>query len=368
MSNTNRLNIKKIKFNLSIQDHIKVVKSLGIQQYAENNESIIYYSGDKYRDPSSHKPKLYFYKDNKVFIGYTSNRSYDLFSLTQARLKLLSKPCSFMDAVNYILSTLGIKIESVKRISAPHVYNWEDSLGKFLRIRQTGSALKVFDTDILDILGFNCPQAWLNEGISEETMEKYQIGYYERLGATTIPCFNRNGELIGIRCRHWIPEEIEEGKYRPLCLADGTSYKFPTNDVFFGINWNIEEIKRTGVVILGESEKFVMKMDTWFGPKSVALGMYGSNLGIKRRNELIELGVSKVIYVPDCDYIGKEDEESAFDKFNDKMIKFKELWSGYAKVEIVWDKDTGLLGPKENVTDRDKKTWDKLYEIRTKLN
>lgn len=358
-----RLNIKKIKSSLSIQDYKKVMKALNIPQYAENKEAIIYYSGEKHKDPMNHKPKLYLYKDNKVFIGFSSNRSFDLFSLAQARLKLLSKPCSFMDAVNFILSTLGIKAESVKRINAPNIYNWEDALGKFIRFRQTGTCLRVYDTKVLDELEHDCPCAWVDEGISIETMRKYQIGYYDRLGATTIPCFDKEGNLVGIRCRHWKPEEIENGKYRPLMLADGTMYNFPTNDVFFGINWNIEEIKRTGTVMLGESEKFVMKMDTWFGQNSVALGMYGGNLGIKRRNELIKLGVSRVIYVPDCDYIGKDDE--SFEEFNNKMVKFTELWSGYAKVEIVWDKDMGLLGPKENATDRDKDIWDRLYECRT---
>lgn len=362
-----RLNIKKIKSSLTISDYEKVMKALGIPSYAENNEAIIYYSGEKYKDPISHKPKLYLYKDNKIFVGFTSNRSYDIFSLVQTRLKLLSMPSSFMDTVNFILSTLDIKADSVKRINAPHIYNWEDSLGKFIRFRQTGSTLKTYDQSILDTLEQSYPVAWENEGISPNTMEKYQIGYYDYLNATTIPCFDTQGNLIGIRCRHWREEEIEHGKYRPLMLADGTIYKFPTNDVFFGINWNAEEIKRTGTVMLGESEKFVMKMDTWFGQNSVALGMFGGNLGIKRRNELIKLGVSKVIYVPDCDYIGKENEEEAFEEFNSKLIKFGDSWSGYAQVEIVWDNNTGLLGPKENASDKDRETWEDLYKIKTPL-
>ena len=31
---------------------------------------------------------------------------------------------------------------------------------------------------------------------------------------------------------------------------------------------------------------------------------------------------------------------------------------------MVWD-NQGLLGPKDNATDYDKETWDKLYESRT---
>src|SRR5699024_8407314 len=151
---------------------------------------------------------------------------------------------------------------------------------------------------ILSQLGQSIPQAWLNEGISEDTLVKYQIGYYERLNATTIPCRDKQGNLIGIRCRHWRPEEIEQGKYRPVLLLDGvTSFKFPTNEVFFGINYNWPEIERTGKVMLVESEKAVMKLDTIYKEHNVALGMFGSNLGLKRRNELIKLGVNHVVYV-----------------------------------------------------------------------
>lgn len=363
----NKLNIKKIKSSLSIQDHEKVVKALGIQAYAENKESIIYYSGDKHKDPLKHKPKLYFYKDNKIYVGYSNNRSYDLIALVQTRLKLLSRPCSFIDSVNFILDTLGIETESVKRINSPNIYNWEDDLGKFIRFRQTGKILKIYNDSILQELDNIYPQSWVDEGIKIKSMKKFQIKYYGFIDATVIPCFDVEGELIGVRCRYWREKDIENGKYRPLTLANGYTYKFPTNEVFFGINWNAEEIKRTGVVMLGESEKFVMKMDSMYGVKSVALGMFGGNLGIKRRNELIKMGVHKVIYVPDCDYIGADDEDKAFEEFNNKIIKFEELWSGYASVEIVWDNDLGLLGPKENAADKDIKTWKRLYECRTKL-
>ena len=359
-----KLNIKKIKSSLSVSDHEKVVKALGIQSYAENKESIIYYSGEKYKDPQSHKPKLYFYKDNKIYIGYTSNRSYDLFSLVQTRLKLLSKPCSFMDAVHFVLSELGIEAESVKRIDAPHIYNWEDSLGKFLRFRQSGTTLQIYDDVILGELSHDYPQAWIDEGISVDTLAKYQIGHYERLDATTIPCFDKDGNLIGIRCRHWLDSEIDNGKYRPLMLANGKIYKFPTNEVFFGMNWNYEEIKRTGMVILAEGEKTVLKLDSLYKENNVALAMFGKNLGIRRRNQLIQMGVNKIIYVPDNDWIGKSDEE--FERWKQEMMAFANQFNGYAKVDVVWD-NLDLLEPKDNAMDKGVDVWQRLYDNRESL-
>lgn len=358
----NQINTKLLKSSLTLEDHKSVCKALGIPAFSENSKQIVYFTGDKNVNALNGSPKLYFYKDTGIYIGLTSATSYDIISLTQRRLALLKQPSSFIDAINFILSTTGREIDSVQRLTKPHIYDWEASLGKFIRFRRTGTTLTTYDDTILSQLSQSIPQAWLDEGISEDTLVKYQIGYYERLNATTIPCRDKQGNLIGIRCRHWQPNEIEQGKYRPLILLDGvTSFKFPTNEVFFGINYNWPEIERTGKVMLVESEKAVMKLDTIYKEHNVALGMFGNNLGLKRRNELIKLGVNHVVYVPDNDWIGLGDE--AYQEWEDKVVRFCKQFDGYAKVEIVWD-NLGLLGAKENATDKDEDIWWKLYEAR----
>lgn len=358
----NQINTKLLKSSLTLEDHKSICRALGIPAFSENSKQIVYWSGEKNVDPYKGSPKLYFFKDTKVYCGFTSGASYDIISLTQRRLSLLKQPSSFIDAINFILSVTGKEIDSVQRLTKTHVYDWQTDLEKFIRFRRTGTTLNTYDDTILSQLGQSIPQTWLDEGISEDTLIKYQIGYYERLNATTIPCRDKQGNLIGIRCRHWQPNEIEQGKYRPLLLLDGvTSFKFPTNEVFFGINYNWPEIERTGKVMLVESEKAVMKLDTIYKEHNVALGMFGNNLGLKRRNELIKLGVNHVVYVPDNDWIGLGDE--AYQEWEDKVLRFCKQFDGYAKVEIVWD-NLGLLGAKENATDKDEDTWWKLYEAR----
>ena len=358
----NQINTKLLKSSLTLEDHKSICKALGIPAFSENSKQIVYWSGEKNVDPYKGSPKLYFFKDTKVYCGFTSGASYDIISLTQRRLSLLKQPSSFIDAINFILSVTGKEIDSVQRLTKTHVYDWQTDLEKFIRFRRTGTTLTTYDDTILSQLDQSIPRAWLDEGISKDTLVKYQIGYYERLNATTIPCRDKQGNLIGIRCRHWQPDEIEQGKYRPLLLLDGvTSFKFPTNEVFFGINYNWPEIERTGKVMLVESEKAVMKLDTIYKEHNVALGMFGSNLGLKRRNELIKLGVNHVVYVPDNDWIGRGNE--TYQEWEDKVIRFCKQFNGYAKVEIVWD-NLGLLGAKENATDKDEDTWWQLYEAR----
>lgn len=359
----NKFNPKALKARLTIDDHKKIMKALDIPAYTETSSVITYWTGDKNRDAMKGSPgKLVFYKDTKVYMGYTAATSYDIIALVQKRLKLLSKPCAFLDAINFIIQTVGLEIETVKRIDKPNICDWQSGLEKFVRFRSTGSTLEPYDKSILDQLDHSVPQQWLDEGISLETMVKYQIGYYDRLDATTIPCFNQQGELIGIRCRHWRPNEIEEGKYRPLCLLDGTSYKFPTNNVFYGINWNWGEIERTGHVILVEGEKSVLKADTWWGEKNIALARYGGALGLQRRNQLIKLGVNHVTIADDSDFTEIGDND-AYNKFEKKVLSVAKLFKGYAKVDVVYN-NIGLDAYKSSPFDFDEATYNLMWENR----
>lgn len=359
----NQINTKTLKARLKLPDYEKLFKALNIPIYTKGYKYWTLYTACHNRDPYKGSPKLLFYFDTGMLQCLTQcSCSMDVISLTQKRLKLLSKPCSFIDVINFIIETTGLEIDTVKRISAPHICDWS-GLEKFVRFRSTGSTLEPYDKSILNQLEHSIPQQWIDEGISPETMVKYQIGYYDRLDATTIPCFNQQGELIGIRCRHWRPDEIEEGKYRPLSLLDGMTFKFPTNQVFYGINWNWGEIERTGHVILAEGEKSVLKADTWWGEKNITLARYGGALGLQRRNQLIKLGVNHVTIADDSDFTEIGDNE-AYNKFEKKVLSIAKLFKGYAKVDVVYN-NIGLHNAyKASPFDFDEATYNLMWENR----
>ena len=356
-----KIDVKKLKKSLSLAHHKQIMQALGIPSYSENSTQIVYYTGDKNVDPYKGSPKLYFYKDTSIYVGMTAGRSYDIISLVQTRLSLLKQPCSFLDACQFILDTTNINPDSISRIKKDgHIYDWSN-LERFIRVRKYGNQLSEYNRNIIDTLPPLYPQAWIDEGISEETMDKYQIRYYERCNQTVIPCFDDEARLVGVRVRNWDKDRVEQAKYMPLVTLDGRCYKFNTNQVFYGINYNKPEIERTGKVIIVESEKAVMKLDTYMGRHNIALGMYGSNLGIQRRNQLLKMGVNTVSYVVDNDFIGQDD--AFFEQWREKIQHFIKLWDGFCRVEIVWD-NLGLLGPKENATDRTKEVWEQLWENR----
>lgn len=356
-----KIDVKKLKKSLSLAHHKQIMQALGIPAFSENKEQIIYYTGDRNKEALKGSPKLYFYKDSQIYFGYTSARSYDIIALVQTRLNLLGQTCSFLDACNWILEKTGLDPTKItKPLTNSHVYDWSE-LERFVRVRKYGNQLPEYNRNIIDTLPPLYPQTWIDEGISEETMTKYQIRYYERCNQTVIPCFDGEARLIGVRVRNWDKDRVEQAKYMPLITLGGQCYKFNTNQVFYGINYNKPEIERTGKVIIVESEKAVMKLDTYMGRHNIALGMYGSNLGIQRRNQLIKMGVNTVSYVVDNDFIGQDDE--FFEQWREKIQHFIKLWDGFCRIEIVWD-NLGLLGPKENATDRTKEVWEQLWKNR----
>ena len=356
-----KIDVKKLKRALTLAHYDMIIQRLGIPIFSKSNSEWRLWTGDKNVNPLEGSPKLIFYPDSYIFMGYTAGRSYDIISLTQTRLALLKQPCSFLDACQFILDTTNISPDSINRVKKEgHVYDWSN-LERFIKVRKYGNQLSEYNRNIIDTLPPLYPQAWIDEGISEETMDKYQIRYYERCNQTVIPCFDDEARLVGVRVRNWDKDRVEQAKYMPLVTLDGQCYKFNTNQVFYGINYNKPEIERTGKVIIVESEKAVMKLDTYMGEHNIALGMYGSNLGIQRRNQLLKMGVNTVSYVVDNDFIGQDD--AFFEQWREKIQHFIKLWDGFCRVEIVWD-NLGLLGPKENATDRTKEVWEQLWENR----
>lgn len=367
MQTQGKVDVKKLKNQLSLAMYEQIFKALNIPIFSQGKDKwVLYTACHNLNAIQTGSPKLYFFLDSKIFTCFTQcAHSFDIIELVRKRLTLMKQPDSFIDAINTILSITGLSPNAISRINdKKNIYDWQSDLERFIRFKRTGTDLPTYDQSILTQLTKSYPLQWLEEGISVETMEKYQIGYYERLNQITIPVFDNFGNLVGIRVRNQRPDLIEQAKYLPLIMLDGNCYKFNTNSIWYGLNYNQCEIERTGTVMIGESEKFVMRLDSIYKEKNTAVGMFGNTMSTQKRNQLIKLGVNQVIYVPDCDFIGKD--EQAYNEWEKKIIAFGKQWEGYAKVDVVWD-DGSLLGAKDNATDKGDDVWFELLDKRESL-
>ena len=92
-----------------------------------------------------------------------------------------------------------------------------------------------------------------------------------------IPHYNINGELVGIRGRALNEWEVENvGKYMPVKL-ENKWYSHPLSLNLYGLNITKENIKKTGVCYIFESEKSVMQCDS-FQMDNCAVAVCGSQL------------------------------------------------------------------------------------------
>ena len=123
---------------------------------------------------------------------------------------------------------------------------------------------------------------WLKEGISEEMMELFEIKFYNRTQQIIIPIRDINDVFVGAHVRNTNPDATQ--KYDVLRLLDGTEYKFPTNEVLYGLNYHRYDIESSKKVILCEAPKSVMQ-----APNYPVVGMFGMTLSQQQLILLLKL-------------------------------------------------------------------------------
>lgn len=187
---------------------------------------------------------------------------------------------------------------------------------------------------------------WLNEGISQETLEKYQVRYDISGNRIVFPIRDITGNIIAIKGR------TRYDNYKDLGIVKYTYYQsIGTNDFLFGLDKNIQNIQNKKECIIVESEKSVMKLDTWGFNNSVAICT--SNMTEQQINLLLSL---------QCDLV------FAFDKDVDekKLIKEIKKLALFTNVYYIKDKNN-MIGNKDAPVDQGKEIWEKLYEKRFKI-
>jgi len=308
--------IEDVLYKLTtIDDYVAVLESLDVQ-----------YNGKRFQGGchntleglNNAKYSVSFNKKDRIIYCHVCSKGYSLITFLESIYKARGENVSRMDCLKYICNECAIPFDfSSNKPTISKKYNWKKELSKYLPNGEEEKVLPLYDKDVLTRFKPLYYGRWLSYGISKETMLKYGIKWYDYRQQVIIPCFDSENILRGIRVRNTI--ENEYGKYMPLRLVNKQEYNFPTNLLFYGENHNFEQIKKTKKVWLVESEKSVMKFDTWFGDKNISLGLFGSNLGKKRLMKLLSLGINSATIMLDSDFKEVGDEE--FIKFQKKVMK-----------------------------------------------
>lgn len=202
-------------------------------------------------------PKLYYYKNTKLFHCYTEcSETFDIFTLLQKMYKLRGEEISLRQAVSLCdLDASGIKAED-KGYSCVEDIKYMQGLNNIYVPDVDNLDFKTYDKNILRKFSFDYMglMSWIQEGISIESLQKFNIKYDSYRDAIVIPNFDYEGKLIGIRERFLKPQDVAKGKYRPL-YDNGVLYNHPTGRTFYGIYENHKAIERKKICVIFEGKR-----------------------------------------------------------------------------------------------------------------
>ena len=322
-----------------------------------------------HNEPGEGSRKLYYYENSGLFRCYTG--CDDIFDIFQLAIKVFSiqhnKEMDLNDAVRYIATKHGFggRLEDTEDID---LEDWE-ILSNYDRIQSIelnenkNVILKEYEKDILDRFNYKVKiTPWLNEDITQETLEKAMIGYYPGGEQITIPHFDINGRFIGLRGRTLGQEEGElYGKYRPLKI-NRQLYNHPLGMNLYNLNNSKDNIKKMKKAIVFEGEKSVLKYASYFGIENdISVACCGSSLSSYQIQLLMECGAEEIIVAFDRQFQEIGDKE--FKHLKSNILKLHNKNKNYVKMSFIFDKKM-ITGYKSSPIDEGKEKFLQLFKER----
>lgn len=186
---------------------------------------------------------------------------------------------------------------------------------------------------------------WEREGISRESLDKYQV-YYDRISDRLVyPIRSVDGKIVNIGGRTLNPLWKEKGMRKYMYF-----YPWGTINTIYGLSENRTEIKKKHEILLFEGCKSVLLADTWGIHNAAAI--LTSHLSPNQLKILVKLGC-RVVFALD------KDVDIRIDKNIEKLKR-------YVTVEYIHDWNN-LLDAKDAPVDKGSEVFERLYKERVRL-
>jgi len=349
--------IKDLRMKLTAEEIKNVLAKFGVFSVEENDNEIIFPTACHNETGGSHK--LYYYKNEKIFNCFTECVGmFDIFDLLIRMKKLKGDYLNLTQAI----AMTGVEdnddvdpdvledLEYLRRLSkANELVNMEDD-----------NHLEILDNQILNTFKYDKAklQIWIDEGIEEPALNRFNIKYDTYLNAIVIPNLDHDGNLIGVRGRFL--GENARAKYMPL-RHKGKILSHPTGKFLYGFYENKEVIRKKGIVVLFEGEKSVLKMETMYPGNNIALSTSGQKITMDQLNALLKLNINEVVLAYDKDYTNAEERAEVVAKYE----KIASVLKTYFDVSIIVDTENQLKY-KDSPIDQGKEVFQDLMRYRQK--
>ena len=299
--------------------------------------------------------KLYYYDNYKVFVCYSNCQTMSIFKFMKHYYEERGIEYDWVnDIYNVILDCSNFK--PGEGFEAPKYESLRNKFGK----TNKEVVLPEYNKGALDTFIKMYPPEWLEDGISKAAMDKFGIRYSISQNKIIIPHYDVSGRLVGIRGRALNEWEVENiGKYMPVRIEQ-TWYKHPLSMNLYGLYENQENIKKSGICYVFESEKSVLQFES-FGMSNCSVAVCGSQFNKFQLNILCRTcSPNEIVICFDREEIG--DDYKYFDKLWAICQKYKQ----YANFSFIYDR-LGLTQLKDSPSDRGEEIFKKLLEKRTRV-
>ena len=206
------------------------------------------------------------------------------------------------DLITYIVKEKGVKFKNVlnvikQEIGIESLYNYKRKVGLFgdiynnIKKRNDILDVQTYSEEILHQYKSVPNLAWLKDGITLATQRRWNVGYDVDSQRITLPIRTPTGEIMAIKGR----ANFELSEYEPkyLFLVQG-----PMSQTLFGFSENYDTLYE-GNILIFESEKSVLKLDSWGYNNAVALG--SNSLSTAQARLIMSLNPKSVTFMLDKD-------------------------------------------------------------------
>jgi hypothetical protein len=355
---------------MTLDDYEVVMESLDVPNPTKNTKEWMYKSMCHNIDLSHAKNNLAFYPNTRSYYCWSECQvSFNLITLLEQRFKIIDEPKSRFQCMKYICDVCDIPFNFADN-SQPikkKEYDWKKTLLKYLPNQTVVEEDVILDNSILDMFPRLYSDTWIDDNISIEVMEKYGIRFYPYAQCVIVPCRNIDGKLIGIRGRYLDPSI--EHKWYPVRILNGRQFNFLTNNSLYGLWFTKQAIMRHKKVVLGESEKYTLQCETYFGSDNFSCSLYGKAMSEIKKMLLLRLGIIEVIIALDFDYESVYDNEGnftpEFEKFKKNVYRIGDYFKSFCKVTALIS--YGGHKVNDSPTDNGKEWYKGLYDKREEL-
>lgn len=274
-----------------------------------------------------------YINENLTVVNYTrsmtnNKRTTDIFDLI-----CYNEDCSFPEALKFCCNLFGLDYYQEPE-------DIPESLQILKMLQQMATEEGVNDDAPLKpinekILSYYFPygnKLWEDDGISLSTQRLFEVAFDPMTNSIVIPIRDEQGSLVGIKARR-MEYDPDSGLSKYFFLEPCSKSR-----VLYGLFQNIKLIQLTGVVWVGESEKFVQQL--------YDMGYYGVSTGgtkiSKAQVEMLTRLNAKIVFCYDED-VDEEQLKSISDMFLDGI-----------PVYAIIDKEH-ILENKESPSDNPKK-------------